>query len=39
MTICMLAYNSAKSIHGEEIDEVLYRGIEKAKKLIKTNQM
>lgn len=38
MTICMLAYNSAKSIHGEEVDEVLYNGIEKAKRLIKTGQ-
>lgn len=39
MTICMLAYNSAKALHGKEVDEVLEMGIEKAKKLIKVNQM
>lgn len=31
MTICMLCYNSAFSIYGEEVFEVLERGIEKAK--------
>ncbi len=36
MTICMLAYNAAKSLHGQEVDEILQNGIEKAKKLIKT---
>lgn len=39
MTICMLAYNSAKAIHGKEVDKVLENGIEKAKQLVKTNQM
>ena len=33
MTICMLAYNSAKSVYGKEVDEVLQQGIEKAKVL------
>ena len=35
MTICMLAYNSAKSVYGKEVDEVLQQGIEKAKVLTK----
>lgn len=35
MTICMLAYNTAKSFYGPEVDEVLNRGIEKAKVLVK----
>lgn len=39
MTICMLAYNSAKALHGREVDEVLENSIEKAKQLVKTNQM
>ncbi len=34
MTICMLAYNAAKSLYGEEIDTVLEEGIDKAKKLV-----
>lgn len=38
MTICMLAYNSAKSVYGEEVDEVLEQGISKAKTLIKSNK-
>ena len=33
MTICMLAYNSAKSVYGKEVDAVLQQGIEKAKVL------
>ena len=39
MTICMLAYNSAKSIYGEEVEEVLKQGIAKAKQRIKTYNM
>ena len=35
MTICMLAYNCAKSVYGQEVDDVLEEGIRKAKKLIK----
>lgn len=35
MTICMLAYNTAKAKYGDEVDSVLDRGIEKAKMLIK----
>lgn len=35
MTICMLAYNTAKARYGHEVDEVLERGIEKAKVLVK----
>lgn len=35
MTICMLAYNTAKAKYGDEIDKVLDRGIEKAKMLVK----
>ena len=31
MTICMLGYNSAYSIYGDEVFEVLERGLEKAK--------
>ena len=31
MTICMLGYNSAYSMYGDEVFEVLDRGIEKAK--------
>lgn len=34
MTICMLAYNSAKSVYGSEINEVLDTGIQKAKKCL-----
>ncbi len=34
MTICMLAYNAAKSVYGEEINTVLEEGIAKAKKLV-----
>lgn len=34
MTICMLAYNTAKSMYGEEVEEVLSNGINKAKKLV-----
>lgn len=39
MTICMLAYNSAKSIYGEEVEEVLKQGIAKANQRIKTYNM
>ena len=35
MTICMLAYNAAKSVYGEEINEILKTGVEKAKEIIK----
>ena len=35
MTICMLAYNCAKSVYGKEVDTVLEEGIKKAKRLIK----
>lgn len=35
MTICMLAYNVAKSVYGEEINRVLEGGILKAKEIIK----
>lgn len=35
MTICMLAYNSAKTVYKEEVDEVLKQGIEKVKNIIK----
>lgn len=35
MTICMLAYNTAKAKYGDEVEEVLNRGIEKAKELVK----
>jgi methylenetetrahydrofolate dehydrogenase (NADP+)/methenyltetrahydrofolate cyclohydrolase len=35
MTICMLCYNSAYSIYGEEVWSVLDQGIEKAKVLVK----
>lgn len=38
MTICMLGYNVAKARYGKEIDEVLKKGIEKAKKTIKDNK-
>lgn len=38
MTICMLAYNCAKTVYGEEINEVLEQGIERAKLLIKTRE-
>ena len=34
MTICMLAYNSAKSVYGEEVDEVLEQGIKSITDLI-----
>ncbi len=36
MTICMLAYNAAKSMYGSEINNILENGISKAKNL--TNQ-
>lgn len=35
MTICMLAYNTAKAKYGDEVEMVLDRGIEKAKMLVK----
>lgn len=35
MTICMLAYNTAKSFYGTEVDDVLTKGIEKAKVLVR----
>ena len=35
MTICMLCYNSAYSIYGDEVWAVLDNGIEKAKVLVK----
>ena len=35
MTICMLAYNTAKAKYGREVEEVLNRGIEKAKVLVR----
>lgn len=35
MTICMLAYNTAKAKYGDEVDKVLDRGIEKAKMLVR----
>ena len=35
MTVCMLAYNTAKAKYGNEVDVVLNDGIEKAKQLIK----
>lgn len=35
MTICMLAYNCAKSVYGQEVDDVLEQGIRKVKKIIK----
>lgn len=35
MTICMLAYNSAKSIYGSEITKLLEQAISKAKTIIK----
>ena len=34
MTICMLAYNTAKAKYGDEVEMVLDRGIEKAKMLM-----
>lgn len=34
MTICMLAYNTAKTRYGNEVDAVLEKGIEKAKVLV-----
>lgn len=34
MTICMLAYNAAKSIYGSEINDLLDNGIKKAKDII-----
>ena len=34
MTICMLAYNTAKAKYGNEIDKVLENGIEKAKMIV-----
>lgn len=38
MTICMLAYNSAKSVYGEEVEKVLEQGISKAKMMIKAKK-
>lgn len=35
MTICMLAYNTAKAKYGNEVDIVLEKAIEKAKVLVK----
>lgn len=35
MTICMLAYNSAKCLYGNEVNDVLNKAIDKAKVLIK----
>ena len=35
MTICMLAYNSAKSLYGSEVNDVLKSAIDKAKILVK----
>ena len=35
MTICMLAYNSAKSLYGSEVNDVLENAIDKAKILVK----
>lgn len=35
MTICMLAYNTAKAKYGNEVDTVLEKAIEKAKVLVK----
>lgn len=35
MTICMLAYNSAKSLYGNEVNEVLNKAIDKAKVYVK----
>lgn len=35
MTICMLAYNAAKGVYGNEIDDVLQQGIKKVKTLKK----
>lgn len=35
MTICMLCYNAAYSIYGDEVWKVLEKGIEKAKVLVK----
>lgn len=35
MTICILAYNTAKAKYGDEVEEVLDRGIEKAKMFVK----
>ncbi|MDO5394141.1 MAG: hypothetical protein Q4F33_06025, partial [Mycoplasmatota bacterium] len=35
MTICMLAYNTAKARYGREVEEILNKGIEKAKVLVK----
>ncbi len=37
MTICMLCYNAAYSIYGEEVWDVLEKGIEKAKIRVKEN--
>lgn len=35
MTICMLAYNTAKSCYGEDVDKVLSSGIDDVKQLLK----
>ena len=37
MTICMLCYNAAYSIYGDEVWKVLEKGIEKAKVFVKEN--
>lgn len=39
MTICMLAYNSVKSLYGSEVNEVLQTGINKAKVLVKERKL
>ena len=35
MTICMLAYNTAKAKYGEEVEDILENAIKKAKELVK----
>lgn len=35
MTICMLAYNTAKAKYGDEVEDILNKGIERAKILVK----
>lgn len=39
MTICMFAYNSAKSIYGKEINQIIEKGIKKAKVEIKRGDL
>lgn len=34
MTICMLAYNVAKSVYGDEVSDVLEKGLEKARDFV-----